>query len=137
MSGLSPTLSRTSHAFPRAAASAAAARRFVGGALLNAPVDVDTDTAVLLANELVTNAIRHTGTDQFLVSVVCSAEGVHVAVADDEPAGPVVTFPKPDDPGGRGMAMVAGLAEKWGVYRGSGTTQKWIWFRLPAHPAVH
>lgn len=130
-----PARSRVSQAFPRTATSAAAARRFVRGVLSSYPGEVDTDTAVLLANELVTNAIRHTGVDRVEVSVAMSPSGVRIGVADDEPAGPVVNAPSPDDPSGRGMAMVADLAERWGVYRGSGE-RKWIWFRLGVRPAA-
>ncbi|MGW3687951.1 SpoIIE family protein phosphatase [Streptomyces sp. NPDC005125] len=131
----------------------AAARRFVRAALaewtgLGLPAAVGfsdrlADDAVTVADELVTNAVVHAGTTvELLFRLEEAAEEEAAAlvleVADQHPArsvrserpGPVPAA-DPDDPaeGGRGLQVVAALAERWGItYR---TGLKTVWARLP------
>jgi serine phosphatase RsbU (regulator of sigma subunit)/anti-sigma regulatory factor (Ser/Thr protein kinase) len=99
--------------------------------------DVVTD-AVLLASELVTNAIVHAGT---AVELTCRLNGatVEISVLDRHPARVI-----PDPPGaaadvarpsGRGLLLPAALSSSWGVTYASAA--KVIWFRLgPDVPAA-
>ncbi|MET7547454.1 ATP-binding SpoIIE family protein phosphatase [Streptomyces sp. NPDC005479] len=131
----------------------AAARRFVRAALaewtgLGLPAAVGfsdrlADDAVIVSDELVTNAVVHAGTTvELLFRLEEAAEGEAAAlvleVADHHPArsvrserpGPVPAA-DPDDPAevGRGLQIVAALAERWGItYR---TGLKTVWARLP------
>jgi len=115
-------------------AAAAAARRFVrdtlvsGGLSLN---DARVADAVLLASELVTNAIVHAGTP---LRLTCKLTGttVEVSVLDRHPAR---VIPEPpgataliDRPSGRGLVLPAALSSSWGVTYGP--VAKVIWFRL-------
>jgi serine phosphatase RsbU (regulator of sigma subunit)/anti-sigma regulatory factor (Ser/Thr protein kinase) len=98
--------------------------------------DLVTD-AVLLASELVTNAIVHAGT---AVELTCRLNGatVEISVLDRHPARVI-----PDPPGaaadvarpsGRGLLLPAALSSSWGVTYASAA--KAIWFRLgPDGPA--
>ncbi len=98
--------------------------------------DLVTD-AVLLASELVTNAIVHAGT---AVELTCRLNGatVEISVLDRHPARVI-----PDPPGaaadvarpsGRGLVLPAALSSSWGVTYASAA--KVIWFRLgPDVPA--
>ncbi|MGW3741060.1 SpoIIE family protein phosphatase [Streptomyces sp. NPDC005146] len=131
----------------------AAARRFVRAALaewtgLGLPAAVGfsdrlADDAVTVADELVTNAVVHAGTTvELLFRLEEAAEEEAAAlvleVADQHPARSVrserpvpVPAADPDDPaeGGRGLQVVAALAERWGItYR---TGLKTVWARLP------
>ncbi|MET8326639.1 ATP-binding SpoIIE family protein phosphatase [Streptomyces sp. NPDC005181] len=131
----------------------AAARRFVRAALaewagLGLPAAVGfsdrlADDAVIVANELVTNAVVHAGTTVELLFRLEEAAGDEAAalvleVADHHPARSVrserpgpVSAADPDDPteDGRGLQVVATLAERWGItYR---TGLKTVWARLP------
>jgi anti-sigma regulatory factor (Ser/Thr protein kinase) len=78
------------------------------------------DAAVLCVSELAANAITHPASGQpggrFAVTVQAVPGGVEVRVRDSGPA----TVPavagrgRPDGEGGRGLAIVAALAQEWG-----------------------
>ncbi len=93
------------------------------------------DDAVLVVSELVTNAVVHAGTD---IELVCWTEeetgAIVVEVSDRHPSrAPRDGAPEPEHGTaeyGRGLNLVARLAESWGVtYR---TGAKTVWARLPA-----
>ncbi|MFI2367171.1 SpoIIE family protein phosphatase [Streptomyces sp. NPDC018833] len=102
------------------------------------------DDAALVAGELVTNAVVHAGT---AADLVCRFEhpaedaadaadqaAVIVEVSDHHPDRPVHSHPHGFDQSGtpdygRGLHLVAALAERWGVtYRAA---LKTVWARLP------
>ncbi|MEV6613746.1 ATP-binding SpoIIE family protein phosphatase [Streptomyces sp. NPDC051051] len=101
------------------------------------------EEAVLVVSELVTNAVVHAGTD---VDLLCRLEAepeqpdtcaVVVEVTDRHPSraprdgGPDTPYDLPEY--GRGLRLVATLADAWGVtYRRGAKT---VWARLPARPA--
>ncbi|MFJ9904144.1 SpoIIE family protein phosphatase [Streptomyces sp. NPDC101152] len=91
------------------------------------------DDAVLVASELVTNAVVHAGTD---VELDCRLEetsgALVVEVCDQHPSraprGSDAEVPYETPEYGRGLRLVATLAESWGVtYR---TGAKTVWARL-------
>jgi len=99
--------------------------------------DVVTD-AVLLASELVTNAIVHAGT---AVELTCRFNGatVEISVLDRHPARVIPDPPSSAAdvarPSGRGLLLPAALSSSWGVTYASAA--KVIWFRLgPDVPAA-
>jgi len=120
-------------------AAAAAARRFIRHSLRSWKVSAPhhaVDDAVLLASELVANAVQHAGTG---VEVGCRlvAGVLEVTVTDQHPARSL-----PDPAGfkedfyserGRGLTLPAALASSWGVtYTGAAKT---VWFRLRLSPS--
>ncbi|GHE67350.1 hypothetical protein GCM10014715_21310 [Streptomyces spiralis] len=93
------------------------------------------DDVLVVVSELVTNAVVHAGTD---VELVCRLEpetGACVVEVSDQhpsraPRGHVGEAPYEPPEYGRGLRLVAALAEEWGVtYR---TGAKTVWARLPA-----
>ncbi|MDX6285790.1 MAG: hypothetical protein QOG53_1275 [Frankiales bacterium] len=98
------------------------------------------DTAKLLTSELVTNVVVHTGADP-VVAVAVTCGQLVVEVRDE-----ARDLPKdPGDPqaetgesaGGRGLTLVAALAEDWGV-RQVPDDGKAIWFALrPDNPPAY
>lgn len=85
------------------------------------------DEVLLLASELVTNAVCH-GAAPVLLSVTWGDGSVRVEVADQSPARPVLKTVEWDAPSGRGLLLVDGLASDWGALAsGSGKT---VWFTL-------
>ncbi|MEV5489783.1 SpoIIE family protein phosphatase [Streptomyces bobili] len=99
------------------------------------------EDAILVVSELVTNAVVHAGTD---VGLVCRLEAepetdtcaVVVEVTDRHPSraprdgSPDTPYETPEY--GRGLRLVATLADAWGVtYRRGAKT---VWARLPARP---
>ncbi|MEV4433350.1 ATP-binding SpoIIE family protein phosphatase [Streptomyces sp. NPDC049585] len=123
---------------PGDARAPSAARRFVRTVLAgwNAH-DVVTYDATLLVSELVTNAVVHAGTSVDLECRLDPARGgsLVVEVTDHHPTREFrARRPAPgerDGPAhcGRGLRLVAELAETWGTaYR---RTDKTVWFHLP------
>jgi len=119
----------------------ATARGFVRDTLISWGLpgrdDVVTD-AVLLASELVTNAIVHAGT---AVELTCRFNGatVEISVLDRHPArvipDPPAAAADVARPSGRGLLLPAALSSSWGVTYASAA--KVIWFRLgPDAPAA-
>ena len=105
-----------------------AAREFVAGALRDQGFAGDTDVVLLLASELVTNAVRHAATP-FEIRVDVDAGKVRVAVIDgdvDHP--PEMRSPAPDDTNGRGLLLVDQLSAVWGSSRSE--SGKSVWFTL-------
>lgn len=112
---------------PPRAASAAAARRLVSQALEATPYSALVDAALVAVSELVTNALVHAGTE-IGVQVCVDEQGLLVEVHDGNPHAPVVRRHARESGTGRGLHMVEGLADDWGIYhRGDG---KVVWFRF-------
>ncbi|MHB9861789.1 SpoIIE family protein phosphatase [Streptomyces sp. YIM S03343] len=90
------------------------------------------DDALIVVSELVTNAVVHAGTDVELLCRPDGSGGLVVEVGDHHPSraprgtGPEVPYGTPEY--GRGLRLVATLAESWGVtYRRGAKT---VWARL-------
>ena len=101
--------------------AAAAARAFVREVCrywqLALPDNTLVDRAVLLAAELVTNAVVHARTELRL-RVELRGDLLHLAVRDANPRLlRLVTSPDPEAEGGRGLWLVEQLARAWGVRR--------------------
>jgi anti-sigma regulatory factor (Ser/Thr protein kinase) len=90
------------------------ARSLVRSTLGGFPPDL-VETAVLLADELISNAVRHGGGRFTLTVGRRRGDGVRLAVGDRSPARPTVRHPGPGAETGRGMRLVAALASRWGV----------------------
>ena len=88
-----------------------------------AAADVDSRTAgdlLLLVSELVTNAVRHAGTERFEVRLDVSPERVRVEVHDDGEGFEPRIAPRSDGGGGYGLFIVDRIADRWGVERDGG-----------------
>lgn len=112
---MSPScLSRT---FLGSPASIVEARRFTTMVLSGWP---EADDAELIISELATNAIRHSRSGrfggQFTVSIRTQGKRLWLGVLDEGGAhSPHPLSAQSDEEGGRGLALVAGLAANWGV----------------------
>ncbi len=115
-------------------AAAAQARSQVRAAVDAWDVPVDPDTAVLLASELVTNAIRHETSGTITLAVTCSCGELRVDVHDSSGALPVVLEAALEAEAGRGLMLVATLSDEWGFYRTP--AGKAVYFTLAFAPEV-
>lgn len=86
------------------------------------------DDVAMLASELATNAVLH-GERPIAITVEASADRLRVEVVDAAPSMPVELDAGPELERGRGLAIVAALANQWGAERlpGSG---KVVWAEL-------
>lgn len=91
------------------------------------------DDAALVLSELLTNALRHARPlegGSVEVSWAVTGSAVEVAVSDGGSATrPVAAHPPATALGGRGLSIVASVAEDWGVVDRPGRTT--VWARLP------
>ncbi|WP_053747577.1 ATP-binding protein [Streptomyces sp. MMG1533] len=76
------------------------------------------ETLILLVSELVTNAVVHTGCPAVLrlslPPVEAESATVRLEVADRSGCAPVPRCVDGEETGGRGLALVDGLADRWG-----------------------
>jgi len=105
-----------------------AARDFVADELRTQGFAGDSDVVLLLASELVTNAVRHAETP-FEIAVDVADGKVRVAVTDEDvDHTPEIQHPGPEDTNGRGLLLVDQLAAVWGSNRVG--HNKSVWFTL-------
>ncbi|MFE9608544.1 ATP-binding protein [Streptomyces sp. NPDC006012] len=99
------------------------------------PQDV-MDTAELLLSELVTNAYRHAKVPagrEIRVRCVVTEDRIRVTVTDTNDTLPTPGTASSEDESGRGLTLVAALADDWGAERGECGVGKEVWFELTLH----
>jgi len=97
------------------------------------------DDAVLVASELIGNAVRHTSASASGTLDVhwdVDASGVRVCVGDPSDQPPRARVAREDETEGRGLTIVAAVSDDWGVERD--VHGKRVWAHVPAlrHPAI-
>ncbi|MFE2328592.1 ATP-binding protein [Streptomyces sp. NPDC059385] len=117
-----------------------AARRWTARHLASLPwSDSAPDTAhsvLLSVSELVTNAHLHAASTAALV-LTWDGSCLHVSVADSDPRLPGPRTPESDATGGRGLGIVATLADSWDVHAVHGGKAITACFRPGGGPAAH
>ncbi|MDT5013564.1 MAG: hypothetical protein QOH57_5181 [Mycobacterium sp.] len=112
-----------SEVFVATPSSVREARQFVTGVLGSWRATEFVEDAALIVSELTANAIRHAAS-AFRVTAHRTDARVRIAVEDSGGGRPEPRAPGPHDPTGRGLALVARLANEWG------------WDPLPAGKSV-
>ncbi|MBF5082351.1 ATP-binding protein [Quadrisphaera sp. INWT6] len=119
--------------YPPKIAAVRQARRYVRDAVATSATPTLAEDAALLVAELAVNAVLHARTD-FDVAVEGTANGVRVSVRDRSPAMPVLVAPQATAMSGRGLALVAALASRWGAGPSASATKS-VWFELSGEGA--
>jgi anti-sigma regulatory factor (Ser/Thr protein kinase) len=123
-------------------AAAAVARSVVEDAIRAWRVSVDSDVAILLTSELVTNAVTHgapaAGTF-VLLTIACDTVYLRVDVHDGSGDLPVLDTGLIDEAPaeaetGRGLLLVTSLSVEWGFYRTP--AGKAVYFTLELQPGI-
>jgi anti-sigma regulatory factor (Ser/Thr protein kinase) len=115
-------------------AAAAEARGRVLAAIRAWDIPVDPDIAVLLASELVTNAIGHEAGKTIVLAISRSFDQLRVDVHDTSRTLPVLVDAPVDAEAGRGLMLVATLSATWGIYRTP--AGKAVYFTLAFDPGL-
>lgn len=93
------------------------------------PAVLISDVEVVVT-ELVSNALLHAGAPVDL-RVELTDEGVRVEVEDISPVAPVRALAAADSMTGRGLALVSGVATRWGVHPAARGKVVWAELRAP------
>lgn len=117
-------------ATPRAATEARQAlRAFLAGT----PYEDRGDDAALALSELATNAVLH-GREPLAVHLLLLTDRLRVEVRDGSPLGPTFSMLDTAAVTGRGLLLVANLADRWGIEPVPGG-RKAVWFELDLEAA--
>ena len=91
------------------------------------------DAVTLLANELVTNAVNHCKVSHSQIKVELALDGTELVLVVSDPDRDRLPRPHdstPDEEGGRGLALVAALADNWGCRQEPYAKCVWARFAL-------
>jgi hypothetical protein len=92
----------------------------------------DRDDAALLVSELVANVVDHVPGDAALTLELDLADGwLRIAVVDSSSAPPVVRHEGAGLARGRGLRLVAAIADRWGAEDHHGGKRIWFELRQP------
>jgi serine phosphatase RsbU (regulator of sigma subunit) len=114
--------------FPEGPEAASAVRRWIRQSSRGLDRVLREDT-VLLATELVTNAVRH-GRGEVAVRLWPGPDVVRVEVSDANPHRPEPGGYDLDAEDGRGLLIVGALSSRWGTAPLPGGAGKTVWFEL-------
>ncbi|MFE0529558.1 ATP-binding protein [Micromonospora parva] len=124
--GPEPASPRRAHLhLPAHAESPAAARQLVARQCQAWGTAAVADRAVVIASELISNAVQHAGTDMD-ITVAHVAGSLRISVRDrggETPSSTTPTLPRQMSEGGRGLPIIAALTTDWGFFSfGDGKT---------------
>jgi anti-sigma regulatory factor (Ser/Thr protein kinase) len=126
---------------PPTAGGVSLARRLVRDVLTAWAAPHDPADAELLVAELVANVVDHAGGDVLTLEFRRSGARRRIGVVDGSAVRPVIREMSDTAERGRGMQLVAAIAERWGAEEHDGG--KRVWFELappaglePAEPLV-
>ncbi|MEU8763167.1 ATP-binding protein [Streptomyces sp. NPDC048659] len=89
-------------------------------------LDELADSGGLALTELVANVVRHVPDSRCTVLILRESHGLRVEVADGVSGVLVARAAGPLEEGGRGLALVEAVTDRWGVM--SGPEGKTVWF---------
>ncbi|MGW4890807.1 ATP-binding protein [Kitasatospora sp. NPDC004240] len=113
--------------------SAGEARRLVSGALTARVADGVREDALLITSELIGNVRRHTDCRFVGLSLRLEPDRLRISVRDSSRTPPVLrSTGAPTDTGGRGLRIVAALADRWGCDQAAHGKTVWAELLLPA-----
>jgi anti-sigma regulatory factor (Ser/Thr protein kinase) len=126
--GAEPAVPAATRLFRSDASSAASARRFAADILTAWGMADLIDNARLLLGEVITNAVQYTVGD-VRVRLARQPDRLRVEVHDGSVRRPALRAVDPDSESGRGLQIVASLADAWG-HRAQESGGKVVWFEL-------
>jgi hypothetical protein len=101
----------------REPSAAAEARSQVRAAIRDWKVPVDSDIAILLTSDLVTDAILHGDGETITLAIRCARGHLRIDVYDRSRYVPAMADPSGDAQAASGLVLVAALSADWGSFR--------------------
>lgn len=101
----------------REPAAAAEARSQIRAAIGDWKVPVDSDIAILLTSDLVTNAILHGDGETITLAIRCARGHLRIDVYDRSRYVPAAADKPGDAQAASGLVLVAALSADWGSFR--------------------
>jgi hypothetical protein len=101
----------------REPSAAAEARSQVRAAIRDWKVPVDSDIAILLTSDLVTDAILHGDGETITLAIRCARGHLRIDVYDRSRYVPAVADRSGDAQAASGLVLVAALSADWGSFR--------------------
>jgi anti-sigma regulatory factor (Ser/Thr protein kinase) len=92
-------------------------------------------TAELLVSELVTNAVQCAGTESVSLAVCLDEAALRIEVCDTSPVLPQPALPDADSEGGRGLFLVAALADRYHAAPTKNGKRCWAEIDLTSKPS--
>jgi hypothetical protein len=114
--------------------AAAQARSQVRAVIRHWKIPVDPDIAVLLASDLVTDAITHGNGETITLAIACSRCHLRIDVYEASPSPPAAVAEAADKERGHGLVLIAALSTQWGSFRTP--AGKAVYFTLAFQPAL-
>ena len=130
-----PTGAESSWRFVASPQAARRARRYVEATVADWELDEILDAAVIAAGELAANAAVHAGGD-FTIGLLRLPDRLRLMVGDPRPHPVAPKDPPVMSVGGRGLAIVATIADDWGCELQEGGKVIWADFRSSAGGAA-
>ncbi|WP_459751822.1 ATP-binding protein [Streptomyces sennicomposti] len=92
-------------------------------------------TAELLVSELVTNTVQYAGTGSVSLAVCLDEAVLRIEVCDTSPVLPQPALPDADSEGGRGLFLVAALADRYHAEPTKNGKRCWAEIDLTSKPS--
>jgi transcriptional regulator with XRE-family HTH domain/anti-sigma regulatory factor (Ser/Thr protein kinase) len=113
--------------FPSDPLAPALARAALATTAIGIPADA-FEAGALLTSELVTNSVRHSGSDWIDVGITVGIDVLRVEVSDESSR--TIRPRTPDVDGGWGLTVIGELASRWGVERRPEGKTIWVEYDL-------
>ncbi len=93
----------------------------------------DLDDVALVVSELVANVVDHATTEPVLtLELALAGDWLRIGVVDGSALRPVLRALSQERPRGRGLQLVAAIADRWGVEEHHGGKRVWLELTRPA-----
>ena len=118
----------------REPAAAAEARSQVRTAVRDWKIPVDSDIAILLTSDLVTDAILHGDGESITLAIRCARGHLRIDVYDRSRYLPAGADTPADTQAASGLVLVAALSTQWGSFRTPAGKAMYFTLALPPDP---
>ncbi|WP_245962273.1 ATP-binding protein [Streptomyces ardesiacus] len=111
-------------------------RRIAAARLRHCGLESMTDDVMLIVSELLTNALKHSGTTEISLRIAVEEETLSIRVRDGMPGASTAQRPQDMAESGRGLLLVEAITAQCGGAWGTADAGATTWCRLALPEAV-